>query len=403
MDIKTHTIVRGQSMANASIVSQPNTRALVTRSNSLRKADSPPALRPNRLPPPLPEHDVVDSSVAPIGLSGPQMQMPSIPQQSQHSHHSHHNHNHNHTHHHLNHHNFNQYRNPSQPSVMPPLMPTHNPMSMLSTHGQQMPINLNLNLNQNQNQNFKNGFNSNVNNNLTNSNINNNNNNNTIWSNKAKFSILPHPQQPILPQHLMQNQSINNMSLHSYPSQALQASQQTQSQQPLKLGSHPSNQQQRAVTPVMTHSMPHLTLQHNQNLQISINDQQQQQPLHPQQQQLSVSMQMPSHSAQHLAPAQQQQQQQALNSQNNYPLPHSHSHTHQQPSHAPTIPQSLPMAAQQPSPHLSQQSQGPAIPQQSQQRLSHEQFRAALQIVVSPGDPRFGSNHYIYSHDSQSF
>ncbi|CAG2175973.1 unnamed protein product, partial [Oppiella nova] len=51
MDIKSHTIVRGNSVVTTS---QPMSRALVTRSNSLRKADSPPALRPNRVPPPLP-------------------------------------------------------------------------------------------------------------------------------------------------------------------------------------------------------------------------------------------------------------------------------------------------------------------------------------------------------------
>ena len=56
IDLKKQTIVRGKGQLTHS------GRSLVARSNSLRKADSPPLpqLRPNRVPPPVPENEIVD-------------------------------------------------------------------------------------------------------------------------------------------------------------------------------------------------------------------------------------------------------------------------------------------------------------------------------------------------------
>ncbi|CAG2163089.1 unnamed protein product [Oppiella nova] len=381
MDIKSHTIVRGNSVVTTS---QPMSRALVTRSNSLRKADSPPALRPNRVPPPLPEHDVVDSqgmSAMSAQQSQQMMAFPVPPTLNQHSHH-----NHNHSHHHMNHQNMNQFRNSSQPSVpsMPTLMSGHN--SMQSSLKQQ----LNLNINQNSNQNFKNGYNSNTN--SVNNNSPNNNNNNNIWTNsRAKFSILPQPQQPIIPHQPFPH----NQSLH-YPSQPVP---QTQSQPQMKpqLSPHQSSQQ-RAKSPVSTHSVPQL-IQHQNN---QINEQTVANG--PQMPYQTSSMQMPSHPQMHLMGAQMPAQ--PVNSQNAYPFPHPNSNAnalHSQqtipmsvvPSMGPTRGQS----PQQPSPHMMQPTQGPQpsqpMQQQSQQRLSHEQFRAALQLVVSPGDPRENLENFV--------
>lgn len=69
IDIKKSSIVRGsmigQRMSGASsgegrTQPGPSSRSLVTRSNSLRKADSPPLqYRPSRIPPPVPENDVI--------------------------------------------------------------------------------------------------------------------------------------------------------------------------------------------------------------------------------------------------------------------------------------------------------------------------------------------------------
>ena len=407
MDIKSNTIVRGNTTSNIESHNESR-RALVTRSNSLRKADSPPTLRPNRMPPPLPEHEVVDNShTLSMQMMGQTPQMGSMPvpplvsQQQAHPHppHPHHmHHNHNHSVPHLNHQNFNQFRNNSQPS-MPPmqsqLMVGPNPSPVQTAMKQQLSLNLN------QNQNFKNGFNSNT------SSVNNispnNNNNNTIWTNRAKFSVLPQPQQPVIPQHPFPP----NPSQHHFAPQSLPQSH-PQQQMKQQLGpQHPTTtSQQRAKSPV--HSMPQLMAHHNHNQNQQINEQTipngPQMPYQTSQQMMSS---MPIQNQSHLVPTQPTGQP-ISNSQNAYPYPHpnvgqlhiQHSvamnaPTSGQPTRGPSPQQPSPKMMAPPS-HGPQQAmpsptQHNLPPQQSQQRLSHEQFRAALQLVVSPGDPRFES------------
>ncbi|XP_054154446.1 serine/threonine-protein kinase PAK mbt-like [Oppia nitens] len=406
MDIKSQTIIRGNSVATTQSVG----RALVTRSNSLRKADSPPSLRPNRVPPPLPENDVLDGGSNPTasGQIQPSMPFPVPPTAGQHIHH---NYNHNHLMNQKQLH-FNHFRNNQPP--MAGHMSGHNLNLMQPTIKQQ----LNLNLNQN----FKNGYNSNtssVNSNSPNTNINSNNNNNnnynnnnsnnntntTIannnnninnnttvnnnnWStNRTKFSMLPQPQQPIIPQ-----QPFHNNQSHQHPSQAIQL---TPPHLPIKgqLSPHHQNQQ-RAKSPV---SIPQLTQHSNTQIndQIVANGPQMPYPtttMHSQQKVMTAN------------PATQQN-----NSQNAYPTHQSLGAHHPQQQ---TIPMTVPNAGQslrsqspqqQPSPHLPQSSQdtpgqpsnAQAIPAQTQQRLSHEQFRAALQLVVSPGDPRENLENFV--------
>lgn len=68
VDLKEKTIVRGSSTTlkpktSNSIIGTG--RAMVARSNSLRKADSPPPmahLKPNRVPPPVPENEIMESN-----------------------------------------------------------------------------------------------------------------------------------------------------------------------------------------------------------------------------------------------------------------------------------------------------------------------------------------------------
>lgn len=66
----------------------------------------------------------------------------------------------------------------------------------------------------------------------------------------------------------------------------------------------------------------------------------------------------------------------------------SQQHHASHPALGPEPPQS------QPFPPASRPPAPPGPPQQPQ-RVSHEQFRAALQMVVDPGDPRTYLDHYI--------
>ncbi|KAJ7304158.1 hypothetical protein JRQ81_011688 [Phrynocephalus forsythii] len=69
----------------------------------------------------------------------------------------------------------------------------------------------------------------------------------------------------------------------------------------------------------------------------------------------------------------------------------------------PHVPQPAPYAPQAPPPQTPQQLPSPAppapqqprSPQREPQRVSHEQFRAALQMVVDPGDPRTYLDNFI--------
>ncbi|KAG9331541.1 hypothetical protein JZ751_018851 [Albula glossodonta] len=85
------------------------------------------------------------------------------------------------------------------------------------------------------------------------------------------------------------------------------------------------------------------------------------------------------------------------------PHPHHSSHPVLGPEPAHPLPQP-PQAAPQGPPPRHPGPQGPASapgppqarsPQREPQRVSHEQFRAALQMVVDPGDPRTYLDHYI--------
>lgn len=93
IDMKNQTIVRGgvagstnSNIRHSQASMQPHQpqypqqqlplRANVTRSNSLRKADSPPPqIRPNRIPPPVPENEVVDQNGHPL-ITNPLQQLP---------------------------------------------------------------------------------------------------------------------------------------------------------------------------------------------------------------------------------------------------------------------------------------------------------------------------------------
>ncbi|XP_074872471.1 serine/threonine-protein kinase PAK 4 isoform X1 [Carettochelys insculpta] len=68
--------------------------------------------------------------------------------------------------------------------------------------------------------------------------------------------------------------------------------------------------------------------------------------------------------------------------------------------HLPRLPQSAPQPSYAPQPQLPlppppTASQQPRSPQREPQRVSHEQFRAALQMVVDPGDPRTYLDNFI--------
>jgi p21-activated kinase 7 len=273
------------------------------------------------------------------------------------------------------------------------LMVGPNPSLVQTAMKQQLSLNLN------QNQNFKNGFNSNTSSNVNNISPN-NNNNNTIWTNRAKFSVLPQPQQPIIPQHPFPP----NPSQHHFAPQSLPQSH-PQQQMKQQLGPQHPTSHQRAKSPV--HSMPQLMAHHNHNQNQQINEQTlpngPQMPYQTTQQMMSS---MPIQNQSHLVPTQPTGQP-INNSQNAYPYPHPNAGQlhiqHSVAMNAPTSGQpTRGPSPQQPSPKMmanqsmTQQAmpsptQHNLPPQQSQQRLSHEQFRAALQLVVSPGDPRFES------------
>uniref|UniRef100_A0A8P4GEC9 non-specific serine/threonine protein kinase n=1 Tax=Dicentrarchus labrax TaxID=13489 RepID=A0A8P4GEC9_DICLA len=68
------------------------------------------------------------------------------------------------------------------------------------------------------------------------------------------------------------------------------------------------------------------------------------------------------------------------------PVSHPHPHHTSHPTPRPPVPSGPPAS--------SAPSQGRS-PQREPQRVSHEQFRAALQMVVDPGDPRTYLDHYI--------
>ncbi|XP_036392396.1 serine/threonine-protein kinase PAK 4 [Megalops cyprinoides] len=72
------------------------------------------------------------------------------------------------------------------------------------------------------------------------------------------------------------------------------------------------------------------------------------------------------------------------------PQPHPHPHPHPQQHQQPQGP--VPRQPGPPAPGPGQQGRSP---QREPQRVSHEQFRAALQMVVDPGDPRTYLDHYI--------
>ncbi|XP_008307107.1 serine/threonine-protein kinase PAK 4 [Cynoglossus semilaevis] len=86
------------------------------------------------------------------------------------------------------------------------------------------------------------------------------------------------------------------------------------------------------------------------------------------------------------------------------PISHPHPHHTSHPSLAPEPPQhphtphpNVP-APKPPVPSVPPGSTAPSqgrSPQREPQRVSHEQFRAALQMVVDPGDPRTYLDHYI--------
>lgn len=84
VDIKEQSVVRGSSSGiRGSTPSGPSKsnhghmRSIVTRSNSLRKAESPSTqFRPNRIPPPVPENDLMD--ISQLSLGGPQPGGPMI-------------------------------------------------------------------------------------------------------------------------------------------------------------------------------------------------------------------------------------------------------------------------------------------------------------------------------------
>nr|XP_045747440.1 serine/threonine-protein kinase PAK 4 isoform X2 [Mirounga angustirostris] len=58
-------------------------------------------------------------------------------------------------------------------------------------------------------------------------------------------------------------------------------------------------------------------------------------------------------------------------------------------------PPARPVAAPAPAGHPAPGPPGPRSPQREPQRVSHEQFRAALQLVVDPGDPRSYLDNFI--------
>uniref|UniRef100_A0A8C7YG21 non-specific serine/threonine protein kinase n=1 Tax=Oryzias sinensis TaxID=183150 RepID=A0A8C7YG21_9TELE len=78
---------------------------------------------------------------------------------------------------------------------------------------------------------------------------------------------------------------------------------------------------------------------------------------------------------------------------------HSHHASHpsltREASHHPHTPHPNVPAPQPPGPPMSGAPPQARSPQREPQRISHEQFRAALQMVVDPGDPRTYLDHYI--------
>uniref|UniRef100_A0A3P8V5X3 non-specific serine/threonine protein kinase n=1 Tax=Cynoglossus semilaevis TaxID=244447 RepID=A0A3P8V5X3_CYNSE len=73
------------------------------------------------------------------------------------------------------------------------------------------------------------------------------------------------------------------------------------------------------------------------------------------------------------------------------PISHPHPHHTSHPSLAPEPPQH----PHTPHPNVPAPKPPGRSPQREPQRVSHEQFRAALQMVVDPGDPRTYLDHYI--------
>lgn len=91
IDMKNQNIVRGNSnskltynnnIENIQQNGQPS-RALIARSNSLRKADSPPPLlnKPSRIPPPVPEDETVDGFNGKLNFINGQQQFQQVTQQ----------------------------------------------------------------------------------------------------------------------------------------------------------------------------------------------------------------------------------------------------------------------------------------------------------------------------------
>lgn len=339
MDMKAHTIVRGSSVAIMNSNHVPR-KADVTRSNSLRKADSPPSLRPNRMPPPLPENDIVDG---PTG--GPAMQYLQNNNQQQINHQGHPYHPHQQQ-------NVQQFR--GQPT----------PFQQTIQH--QANVNMNQQFQQVNNSNIKNGFNG------TNSVVNNNINNNNVWH--SKISMLPHPQQPILP-HNFQMQQPNQVPFQQLHYQQ-QMQQQLQHQQQL--------QQQQQQQQMQQQQQFQQQLQHQQHIQQQIQQQQQQQ-LHIQNMQAQQRSKSPI--SKPLSMPYQNQTNSFQNEQSS--VGHLQQQMNSVPSQnqLPQKPQFQQNNSQLPHPRMNQQLI--SHQQQQQQRLlTHEQFRAALQEVVSPGDPR---------------
>ena len=170
-----------------------------------------------------------------------------------------------------------------------------------------------------------------------------------------------------------------------------------------QMTAHQMNQQ-RAKSPI--HSVPVMVGHQTPipNEQMVVNGQpmpyQTSQPIMP-----SMSMQLQAHSVpQQSIPGAPQ----VASSQNAYPYPNQGPmHSHSVPMAVSTAgPQQRAQSPQQPSPQNMPSSQVPPQvmpsaqppPQQSQQRLSHEQFRAALQLVVSPGDPRFLLTDHLFDY-----
>ncbi|RWS14369.1 serine/threonine-protein kinase PAK mbt-like protein [Dinothrombium tinctorium] len=341
IDFKMQTIVRGSSATLKSSAgnqqsSASNSRAVVTRSNSLRKADSPPPpqLRPNRMPPPVPENEAID---------GFQSQNAGHQQQQQsadgHFHHHHRPHHHHHHHQHVR-------LTGTQPAPLAPMQslpPLH--------HGHVLPHYPGpgpYTAPTPQNHQFKNGINTNK----------------VLPIRQMSPQVKPthiqiHPQSNAHSYHINQHspqQTMQQLDLHS-SNDALQ--QRSKSPiDPAKIRLQPQGQNS---PPTPTEQPPQIQLQLHQ------------QPIHSTNQSLLLHSQTPPQHHQ-LSQFNQQQMQPQLQQ------------TTQQ--------QQIQTQLQQQQQPQQQQQQQPQQ-QQTQQRLSHEQFRAALQMVVSPGDPRENLDNFV--------